>query len=557
MLCYIFIATFLDKNTKLNYVTIAGRIGMEKGNKIMRKKFNDTGLCITGRHYMVDISGKIEQIIRLVEDGEYFAISRPRQFGKTTMLSLLNKQLNLKDDYQTFSISFEGIGDVPFTTEQNFCKAFLRLIARSVRFTVHEIADYFEQASQEVHDFEELSLFISQYVFRLKKHLVLLIDEIDKSSDNQIFLHFLGMLRSKYLLRGTGQDYTFQSVILAGVHDIKTLKTQIRSDDEKKYNSPWNIAIDFEVDLSFNPGEIETMLQDFSQDKNFRFDTRPIAERLYYYTSGYPYLVSKLCKFIDERIIIQRKDNEWSVNDVEIAFKMIVNEAYTTTLFDNLTKNLENNRKLYDNVFNIVINGKRVPFNITVPVINKGYLYGIFAPSSEGCKIHNRIYEQRIYSYMITKLLTSNPEPIFSLQPDYYTDDALNIEVILLRFQNFMKEHYASHDAKFLEREGRLLFLSYLRPIINGKGFDFKEPNVSEERRMDIVITFLDKRYVIELKIWHGLKYHQEGLKQLSRYLDTYSLEVGYLLIYNFNKNKEYKQERIKFENKQIFAVWV
>ncbi len=523
----------------------------------MQKKFNDTGLCVTGRHYMVDISDKIEQIIRLVEDGEYFAISRPRQFGKTTMLSLLNRQLNLKDDYQTFSISFEGIGDAPFTTEQNFCKAFLRLIARSLRFTVHEIADYFDQASQKVHDFEELSLFISQYVFRLKKHLVLLIDEIDKSSDNQIFLHFLGMLRSKYLLRGTGQDYTFQSVILAGVHDIKTLKTQIRSDDEKKYNSPWNIAIDFEVDLSFNPGEIDTMLQDFSQDKNFCFDTRPIAERLYYYTSGYPYLVSKLCKFIDERIIIQRKDNEWSVNDVEIAFKMIVNEAYTTTLFDSLTKNLENNRKLYDNVFNIVINGKRVPFNITVPVINKGYLYGIFAPSSEGCKIHNRIYEQRIYSYMITKLLTSNPEPIFSLQPDYYTDDALNIEVILQRFQNFMKEHYASHDAKFLEREGRLLFLSYLRPIINGKGFDFKEPNVSEERRMDIVITFLDKRYVIELKIWHGLKYHQEGLKQLSRYLDTYSLEVGYLLIYNFNKNKEYKQERIKFENKQIFAVWV
>jgi hypothetical protein len=557
MLCYIFIANFLDKNTKLNYVTIAERIGMEKGNKIMQKKFNDTGLCVTGRHYMVDISDKIEQIIRLVEDGEYFAISRPRQFGKTTMLSLLNRQLNLKDNYQAFSISFEGIGDTPFTTEQNFCKAFLRLIARSVRFTVHEIADYFDKASQEVHDFEELSLFISQYVFRLKKHLVLLIDEIDKSSDNQIFLHFLGMLRSKYLLRGTGQDYTFQSVILAGVHDIKTLKTQIRSDDEKKYNSPWNIAIDFEVDLSFNPGEIETMLQDFSQDKNFCFDTRPIAERLYYYTSGYPYLVSKLCKFIDERIIIQRKDNEWSVNDVEIAFKMIVNETYTTTLFDSLTKNLENNRKLYDNVFNIVINGKRVPFNITVPVINKGYLYGIFAPSSEGCKIHNRIYEQRIYSYMITKLLTSNPEPIFSLQPDYYTDDALNIEVILQRFQNFMKEHYASHDAKFLEREGRLLFLSYLRPIINGKGFDFKEPNVSEERRMDIVITFLDKRYVIELKIWHGLKYHQEGLKQLSRYLDTYSLEVGYLLIYNFNKNKEYKQERIKFENKQIFAVWV
>ena len=74
---------------------------------------------------------------------------------------------------------------------------------------------------------------------------------------------------------------------------------------------------------------------------------------------------------------------------------------------------------------------------------------------------------------------------------------------------------------------------------------------------MDIVITCRDKRYVVELKIWHGPKYHQKGLKQLSDYFDTCSLKQGYLLIYNFNKNKEYKQEHIKFEDKQIFAVWV
>ncbi len=139
----------------------------------------------------------------------------------------------------------------------------------------------------------------------------------------------------------------------------------------------------------------------------------------------------------------------------------------------------------------------------------------------------------------------------------YYTEDGLNITLILQKFQAFMKEHCSARDAKFLEREGRLLFLSYLRPIINGRGFDFKEPNVSDERRMDIVITCRNTRYVIELKIWHGQEYHQKGLKQLSDYLDMYSLKQGYLLIYNFNKNKKYKEEQIAFEDKQIFAVWV
>ncbi|MDM8539388.1 hypothetical protein QUF70_21750 [Desulfobacterales bacterium HSG17] len=204
-----------------------------------------------------------------------------------------------------------------------------------------------------------------------------------------------------------------------------------------------------------------------------------------------------------------------------------------------------------------LINGKRIPFNINVPVINLGYLYGILTDSKEGCKIHNRIYEQRIYSYMMTKTLTREQENRLESHPEFYTENDLNIRLILERFQAFMKEHRSSRDKKFLEREGRLLFLSFLRPIINGRGFEFKEPNVSDERRMDIVITFKNRRYVVELKRWYGTKAHKQGLGQLSKYLDMYSLNQGFLLIYDFNKNKEYKQEEIKFHDKQIFAVWV
>ncbi len=167
---------------------------------------------------------------------------------------------------------------------------------------------------------------------------------------------------------------------------MKTLKAKIRPDDERKYNSPWNIAMDFTLDLSFSPSEIETMLSEYSLEKGIKPDIPKIAEKLYYYTSGYPYLVSKLCKFIDEEIMPAGENHNWSVSDVDEAFTMIVRENYTTTLFDSLTKNLENHRNLHDNVFNIVINGKKIPFNINVPVINLGYLYGILTDSEEGCK---------------------------------------------------------------------------------------------------------------------------------------------------------------------------
>ncbi len=147
-------------------------------------------------------------------------------------------------------------------------------------------------------------------------------------------------------------------------------------------------------------------------------------------------------------------------------------------------------------------------------------------------------------------------EPIY-FHDEYYKGNDIDLEYILLRFQSFFKENYSHTDEKFIEREGRLVFLSYLQPIINGSGYVFKEPVVNNEQRMDLVITYNDKRYVVELKIWRGEKYHKKGITQISNYLDTYSLKKGYLLIFNFNKNKEFKKEIIKYNDKELFTVWI
>jgi len=537
----------------------------------MKQKFNDTGLCIPKRHYMADTSSKISQILELIDNGEYFTINRPRQSGKTTILSLIARKLNLRNDYVALNISFEDIDADTYRYQERFIFTFLEILGKEFEYLrLPEQFHFLEQQRGQITNMPGLSNCITTLVRNLlpEKSLILLIDEVDKSSNNQLFLDFLSMLRKKYLQRNQGKDYTFESVVLTGVHDVKTLKNKIRSGDDNdnkssehdsdKYNSPWNIAADFEVDFNFEPSEIEAMLKDYCRENNIQWEMSTISEKLYYYSSGYPWLVSKLCKFIDEKIIPKKNDKKWLVSDVEHAFTMIVDKSYSATLFESMIKNLENNKALYNLVSNIVINGNQIPFDIEVPIINLGHLYGIIKNSAEGCQIHNRIFEQRIYSYMMTKLSTTiQPELLFSLQHDYQTNEGLNIKLILKRFQKFMKEHYSDRDHKFLEREGRLLFLSYLRPIINGKGFDFKEPNIADERRMDIVITYLNQRYVLELKIWRGEKYHRKGLKQLNDYLDKYSLKQGYLLIYNFNKNKEYKQEEIVFRDKHIFAVWV
>ena len=120
-----------------------------------------------------------------------------------------------------------------------------------------------------------------------------------------------------------------------------------------------------------------------------------------------------------------------------------------------------------------------------------------------------------------------------------------------------MQEQYSKHDRDFLERHGRLVFLSFMKPILNGHGYDFKEVQISEERRLDVTITYYQHKYVAELKIWRGQVAHEEGLAQLSDYLDRLKLTEGYLLIFDHKEVKTWHSEWITYKNKKIFIVWV
>ena len=520
----------------------------------MKRRFNSTGVCVTRKHYMVDIINKLKEIKELIDNEFYFTINKPRQYGKTTTLSELKKLL--KEEYLVISISFEGIGDSVFEDEKNFCNKFLKIMITSLTFSNKEESERLFKLSQNINDLLDTSEAITKFIRDSKKEVILFIDEVDKSSNNQLFLSFIGMLRNKYLLREVEEDYTFKSVILAGLYDVKSLKLKLRKEEESKYNSPWNIAVDFAVDMSFSPKEISTMLNEYSEENNIDMDIKTISEELYFFTEGYPYLVSRLCQIIDEKIKKSMKET-WTKNDVQKAIKIINEEV--NTLFESIVKNLENNNELYELTKNILIDGEQIVFNQLNPIISIGVTYGIFKKGEDGLEISNKIFEDIIYSYMISKIrATANNMSLYNIKSKLIEKNGeLNIEKILKGFQQFMKEQYSSKDEEFIEHHGRLLFLAFIKPIINGTGFDFKEVQISEEKRLDLVITYNNFKYIIEMKIWRGPKYNEEGINQLCDYLNINGLENGYLLVFNFNKNKQYKEEKIEINNKKIIAVYV
>jgi AAA-like domain len=522
----------------------------------MAKRFNTTGTCFPERHYMADVSAKFDVAIKFVKLGEYFAINRPRQYGKTTMLYLLSDTLRKSGEYIVFNTSFEGIGDAIFNDEKTFSIGFVEVLANYASVYAPNLEAWLLEEAPKTHDFKLLAKLITKMVIKADKKVILLIDEVDKSSNNQLFISFLAMLRNKYLESATFP--TFHSIVLAGLYDVKSLKFKMRSNEETKYNSPWNIAADFNVVMELLPHEIVPMLKDYAQEQNVSMDFQAVADALFYYTSGYPFLVSAMCKIVDEAIMPKKAERIWTAFDIEIAADKLIRAERSTTNFDTLVKNLENDPELYDLIYRLVVEGEFIPYNLHAPIVNFALQHGIVSDGPEGLMIHNRIYGEVITNYMTVKTITERKSLYVDTSHPYLLDNnALDMRKVLLKFQELMKIEYSKKDSTFIERNGRLIFLAFLKPIINGKGYAFKEPGISEERRMDIAVTFFQHKYIIELKMWRGNVAHKKGLVQLGDYLERQHQDQGFLVIFEQNIEKTWKKGWIRANGKKVFAVWV
>lgn len=211
------------------------------------------------KHYMVNLSERVSQIQKMIDAGNYFTINCARQYGKTTTLAALAKALD--QQYLVISLDFQVLGSASFQNENTFSLAFLRFFLREMKRHQAEKMSGMDELAAEMQETvknkdEKLDLlvmfeYMSAACGNTKKPIVLMIDEIDSASNNQVFLDFLAQLRSCYLERDSKGTPAFQSVILAGVYDVKNLRRKLRPDEEHKLNSPWNIAADFDIDMRY------------------------------------------------------------------------------------------------------------------------------------------------------------------------------------------------------------------------------------------------------------------------------------------------------------------
>ena len=347
----------------------------------MGRKFNINGACNPKQHYMIDLSSRLAQIKKMIDDGSYFTITKGRQYGKTTTLMSLCDYL--KNEYEVIFLDFQ---DLDSTAYENV-SAFASAVASSLLYVVDD---------------------------------------------------FPAQLRSSYLSRNSRP--TFQSVILAGLYDVRNIKRKIRPDDEHKVNSPWNtregnegnasllafddcprdqmelapfdIAADFVVDMNFHKDEIISMLEQYEADNSTSMNVSELSKLIYDYTSGYPVLVSSICKFMDERLPgtddFPDKVSAWTTQGVEEAVKILLTEK--TPLFESLLDKLNQYPEMKDRIYTLLFQGEPIPFNIDDPVTDLLHMFCFVKNVNGQMQMANRIFEVRIYNYFLMTAEASKTE---------------------------------------------------------------------------------------------------------------------------------------------------
>lgn len=389
-----------------------------------------------------------------------------------------------------------------------------------------------------------------------------MIDEVDSATNNQVFLDFLGLLRNGYLNRADKGTPAFHSVILAGVTDVKHLKAKIRPDAVHKGISPWNIATDFTIEMSLSADGIQGMLDEYETDHHTGMNTKSLSLYIETYTSGYPYLVSRICELIDTSLIpvkFTSLSEAWTEAGVDETIKLLLADG-DNPLFGSLMGKLEHCPSLKSQLRRILMQGDTISWNPFDSEQAQLRMYGFIRNNKHTVAISNRIFEMLLYQYFLLETSKNDAfrQDALLMRPKFINDDhSLNMPLILEHFVKTQRQIHQGEDEHFLENEERERFLTYIAPIINGTGTFSIEEQTRDQLRMDVVIHYAGHRYIVELKIWRGERVHEEGEKQIMAYLDRFGLTTEYMVSFNFTQHKKNAVERVMFGDKVLFEATV
>ncbi len=498
-------------------------------NKKVYKKperiFEDSGAVIPKKAYYVRLDNvtntKKQDFETMMDDGRYFSIFAPRQSGKTTFLERIAEELHKAPTYIAIFLCFQDLNDV---SKQEFYREIEKELYTQLRNRLRAVdcekCDIIENLLDNHRltnhlSFRELLEELNRIV-EFKK-IVIFIDEFDgiPLSELQNFLTTLRRLYQKY--KGVEQKALY-SVGLIGIRNVTKLIVG--------GVSPFNIAD--QVDLPpFSLKNTRDLYTQYTEETNQPF-TEEAVKKIYEETEGQPWLVNRLGTILTMDVK-PGTTSPIEKSDVEKAIHLLLKER--NDHFDNLYEKAE----LYKETF-VEIVFDNVEYNPDDEDQTWLEQYGLVKNRDGHAVVGNNIYRAR---YIKTFFKEVNAYEDIPLQGYVLPGDALDMEKILLHFEQYITQIGVNafyKEKKPYEKTGQFLLTAWLYQFVRGGAGDLRYEVPSGFGRMDMILTYKGRKYIVETKInRHNLtRTLKNGVAQVSeKYMASESVGEGYLLIFD------------------------
>lgn len=533
--------------------------------KPVPKFFNTAGPIKPDIHYNVNPLNRIDmdEMEQLIRQQKYFILHAPRQTGKTSSLLALRDYLNGQGDYIAVYANVEA------------GQAARNDVLRVVTATASAIADrlcivlgnnqpkelFLEMKKTENAD-SLLTAYLRGLCGTLSKPLVLFIDEIDALVGDSL-VSVLRQIRAGYDQR---PEHFPQTIILCGVRDVRDYRIVLSNQDIITGGSAFNIkAVSLRLG-NFSKEEIHELYMQHTEATGQEFD-EACFPLIWDATEGQPWLVNALgyevtmnmkenrdrsIRIIPEMIyraqerIIYRRDTH-----IDILIDKLREERVRNVIAPMLAnEDGEVERHLKDDDIQYVVD------------------LGLIV-RDKPLRIANAIYKE-----IIPRELTWARQQTLLQQSAWYMnpDNSINMEKLLLDFQQFFRENADSWIERFDYKESgpQLLLQAFLQRVVNGGGYIDREYGLGRGRTDLLITKPLTDRYggpfqriVLELKIFRSNMDAtiEKGLQQTVEYMDKCggAVNEGHFILFDRRQGRSWEEKlwhRTEIYQGRQIEVW-
>ena len=513
------------------------------------RRFGTQGPVNPEQHYVVARIEELTEFIKSVKEGRYIVIFAPRQTGKTTFFYAAMDILATEEpNYLPIHLDFEAYKNL---TPSDFYSNLTEDIREEIENLYHKRG---EIPSEALKDFlENTTLTDNVSMLRSFRTLarvlgdqgvVVFIDEFD-GIPPAVVNDFLYALRRIYISRTTPRCP--HSLGIVGVKSI----AQLNYDHSV---SPFNIQDDFALP-NFTLAQVQELLGQYTTEVGQDFAPE-VIESIHKQTGGQPFLVNRFAQILTEELDIPKTETI-TLAHFSAAHIQLVDENNTN--LTHLTTNIRRNPRFESLLMRIMLYDEGVPFNLRNELVNELATYGILTKGTDRmCKIANPIY-------LYCTLQAFKPV-VNGLERDYFPEDTdgfqyltsdghIQMEQLLNNFQDFIARagfrilQVPETPQEFI---GQHLLFAYLDQFVTSVNGAMYMEVPTGRGRMDLLILYNEKKYIVETKIWRSERGYAVGKQQLAAYLSTEDVTEGYYVVFDHREVPKPRTETETIDGRTI-----